>query len=244
VRTLTDHEVLCTWETGLTQHPVDRALTILATAFPDTGRDRLASMSVGQRDGHLMDIREANFGSGVSGVAECPECGELLEWSLDLGEIRSPLEDASEGGPNRLSLQEYELLYRLPDSTDLAAVVPGGDVAVGRTALLRRCVLEARREGVEIEPLSLPEEIILGLAAEMEARDPQAETLLDFECPECGARWQALFDILAFLWAEIQARARRLLGEVHDLARAYGWSEAVILEMSPVRRRFYLEAGT
>lgn len=242
MHTLSDHEVLRTWETGLAQHPVDRALTILATAFPDTDRDRLASMSVGQRDGHLMDVREANFGSEVSGVAECPECGELLEWALDLGEIRSPL--ASEGGPNRLAIESYELLYRLPDSTDLAAVAPSGDVAGGRTALLRRCVLEARSEGVKIEPISLPEEIILGLAAEMEARDPQAETLLDFECPGCGARWQALFDILAFLWDEIQARARRLLGEVVELARAYGWSEAAILEMSPARRRFYLEAVT
>jgi hypothetical protein len=244
VRTLSDHEVLRTWETGLAQHPVDRALTILATALPDTDRDRLASMSVGQRDGHLMDVREANFGPGVSGVAECPGCGELLEWALDLDDIRSPRGDSSEGGPNRLTLQGYDLLYRLPDSTDLAAVALGGDVAGGRAALLHRCVLEARRDGVEIEPTSLPEKVVLGLAAEMEAHDPQSETLLDFECPACGVRWQALFDVLAFLWAEIQARARRLLGEVHDLARAYGWSEAAILEMTPVRRRFYLEAGT
>jgi hypothetical protein len=244
VRTLSDHEVLRTWETGLTQHPVDRALTILATALPDTDRDQLASMSVGRRNGYLMDAREANFGSGVSGVAECPRCGELLEWALDLGEIRTPLGDAAEGGPNRLALEGYELLYRLPDSTDLAAIALGGDVAGGRAALLRRCVLEAQRESVKIEPSSLPETVVLGLAAEMEARDPQAETLLDFECPGCGARWQALFDVLAFLWAEIQARARRLLGEVHGLARAYGWSEAAILGMSPVRRRFYLEAAT
>jgi hypothetical protein len=244
VRTLSDHEVLCTWETGLTQHPVDRALTILAANLPDADQDRLGAMSVGQRDGQLMDVREANFGSEVSGVAECPECGELLEWTLDLGEIRSPMGDASEGGPNRLSLEGYELLYRLPDSTDLAAVASGGDIAGGRAVLLRRCVLEASKDGVKVEPESLPEEIVLGLAVEMEARDPQAETLLDFECPACGTRWQALFDVLMFLWAEIQARARRLLGEVHGLASAYGWSEAAILGMSPVRRRFYLEAAT
>lgn len=244
MRALSDHEVLRAWETGLTQHPVDRALTILAVTLPDADRNRLAAMSVGQRDGHLMDARKANFGSGVSGVAECPGCGELLEWALDLDDIRSPRGDPGEGGPNRLALEGYELLYRLPDSMDLAAVALGGDVAGGRAALLHRCVLEARRDGVEIEPTSLPEKVVLGLAAEMEARDPQAETLLDFECPACGVRWQALFDVLAFLWAEIQARARRLLGEVHDLARAYGWSEAAILEMTPVRRRFYLEAGT
>ena len=76
----------------------------------------------------------------------------------------------------------------------------------------------------------------------MEARDPQAETLLDFECPACGLRWQALFDILPFLWTELQARARNLLNDVHDLARAYGGSEKDILGMSAVRRRYYLEA--
>jgi hypothetical protein len=31
------------------------------------------------------------------------------------------------------------------------------------------------------------------------------------------------------------------LNDVHDLARTYGWSEKDILEMSAVRRRYYLE---
>lgn len=238
---LSDQEVIQVWETGLDQHPVDRALTVLAAAFPRATRDELAAMSVGRRDGYLMDAREVNFGPSVSGVAECPECGELLEWTLDLESVRG---DVGESGPNRLTVEGYEVSYRLPDSTDLAAVALGGDVAGGREALLRRCVLEARGDGAKVDPNSLPETVVAGLAAEMEDLDPQAETLLGFECPACGVSWQACFDILSFLWAEIQARARRLLGEVHGLARAYGWSEAAILEMSPVRRRFYLEAAT
>jgi hypothetical protein len=242
VRALSDHEVLSIWETGLAQHPVDRALTILATALPETDGGRLAAMSIGRRNGYLMQVREASFGAGVTGVAECPGCGGLLEWALD--DFQSVGGGIDEGGPHRLSLEEYKLLYRLPDSTDLAAVVLDGDVGGGRSALLQRCVLEAQRDGAWIEPASLPEAIVLKLAVEMEARDPQAETLLDFECPACGLRWQDLFDVLEFLWAEIQVRARRLLNEVHDLARAYGWAEADILEMSPVRRRFYLEAAT
>ena len=241
---LSDQEVIQVWETGLNQHPVDRALTVLAAAFPEATRDELAAMSVGRRDGRLMDTREMNFGATVSGVAECPGCGELLEWTLDLDSVRSPREDAGDSGPIRLALEGYELLYRLPDSTDLALIAIGNDVAGGRATLLRRCVLEARRDGAEIEPASLPETVAAGLAGEMEARDPQAETLLGFECPACGVSWQALFDVLPFLWAEIQSRARRLLGEVHGLARAYGWSESAILGMSPVRRRFYLEAAT
>jgi hypothetical protein len=50
-----------------------------------------------------------------------------------------------------------------------------------------------------------------------------------------------MFDIGAFLWEEIAAQARRLLREVHTLARAYGWREADILVMSAARRQAYLE---
>jgi hypothetical protein len=240
VRPLSDYEVLRVWESGTGEHPVDRALTVLAAALPDADRTELAAMSVGRRDGRLMDVREANFGSRVSGVAECPECGEILQWDLDLEDVRSARSDHEEG-TNRLVVEGHELLYRLPDSTDLAAIALGGDVACERDTLLDRCVLEARKDGVRVEVHSLPEAVVSGLAAEMEARDPQAETLLDFECPECGLRWQALFDVLTFLWTELQTRARNLLNDVHDLARTYGWSEKDILEMSAVRRRYYLE---
>ena len=241
MRALSDHEVLHVWESGLDEHPVDRALTVLAAALPGVDRSELAAMSIGRRDGHLMDVREANFGPRVSGVAECPQCGEILQWDLDLDDVRSARSDHEEG-TNRLVMDGHELLYRLPDSTDLAAVALGGDAAHGRDTLLHRCVLEARKEGAQVKVGSLPDVVVSGLAAEMEARDPQAETLLDFECPECGLRWQALFDVMTFLWTELQARARNLLNDVHDLARAYGWSEKDILGMSAVRRRYYLEA--
>ena len=241
MRAFSDHEVLRVWESGLDEHPIDRALTVLSAALPDVGRSELAAMNVGRRDGHLMDVREANFGRRVSGVAECPQCGELLQWDLYLDDLRSTPNDHGEG-TNRLVVEGHELLYRLPDSTDLAAVALGGNGAHGRDTLLHRCVLGATKEGVRVEVGSLPEEVVSGLAAEMEANDPQAETLLDFECPECGLRWQALFDVMTFLWTELQARARNLLNDVHDLARAYGWSEKDILGMSAVRRRYYLEA--
>ncbi|HUD55174.1 MAG TPA: hypothetical protein VMR02_08095 [Terracidiphilus sp.] len=40
---------------------------------------------------------------------------------------------------------------------------------------------------------------------------------------------------------QIEARARRLLYEVHTLAAAYGWSEREILSLSAPRRALYLE---
>ena len=41
-------------------------------------------------------------------------------------------------------------------------------------------------------------------------------------------------------WAELDAWARRLLLDVHTLARAYGWSERDILQLTETRRQFYL----
>jgi hypothetical protein len=49
------------------------------------------------------------------------------------------------------------------------------------------------------------------------------------------------FDIAAYLWQEVDARARRALRDTHTLARAYGWREADILAMSDFRRQQYLE---
>ncbi len=49
------------------------------------------------------------------------------------------------------------------------------------------------------------------------------------------------FDILSYLWTEIEDWAQRLLVDVHTLAVSYGWSERDILALSPRRRRMYLE---
>ncbi len=49
-------------------------------------------------------------------------------------------------------------------------------------------------------------------------------------------------DIASFLWKALHAWAKLMLGDVHELARAYGWTEADILALpSPTRRQIYLE---
>ena len=60
-------------------------------------------------------------------------------------------------------------------------------------------------------------------------------------CPKCGSRWHSTFDIVSYFWSELEVRAKRQLWEVHTLAAAYGWSEADILDMSPMRRQLYME---
>jgi hypothetical protein len=100
--------------------------------------------------------------------------------------------------------------------------------------LLERCI-----ELVNDSPLSSA--VVEKVVAEMAAADPLADTELDLRCPACSAQWLAPFDVVGFLWGEIETWARRALRDVHTLARAYGWAEAEILALSPVRRRAYLD---
>ncbi len=50
MRALTGQEILYIWDSGQGQHSLDRALTMLLVAFPETTRDTLALLSIGQRD--------------------------------------------------------------------------------------------------------------------------------------------------------------------------------------------------
>jgi hypothetical protein len=75
----------------------------------------------------------------------------------------------------------------------------------------------------------------------MAEADPLADIQIAISCPACAQGWRAAFDILTFLWSEIEAWAWRMLSDVHTLASAYGWCERDILALSPTRRQFYLE---
>ena len=231
------------WEVGESQHPLDRALILLAAACPEQSWEELAALSIGERDTLLLALREQTLGPMLNGFSECPRCAERLEFDTAAGNLRvaepDPAEEAGE-----LATDGLVLRFRLPNSRDLAAVLSCRDSDAARSLLVQRCVLQASRDEAPVSCSELPADVIDKLAQRMAECDPQAEVLLDLRCPTCGHGWQALLDIVAFFWAELAARAKRLLGEVHALARAYGWSEADILSMSARRRRFYLEMAT
>ena len=244
MRTLSAYDLLRVWEVGEDQHPLEKALTLLAAACPELTWDDLAALSVGQRDARLLTLREQTSGPKLNGFAECTRCAQRLEFDVAVADLRvAPDPDAAEE-VRELVAEGLALRFRLPNSRDLAAVLGCQDQAAARSLLVQRCVLEASRDGVPVAGGELPAEAITALAQRMAECDPQAEVLLDLRCPACEHGWQALFDIVAFFWAELAAQAKRLLREVHALARAYGWREVDILGMSARRRQFYLEMAT
>lgn len=213
-------DIVQLWETGCRQHPLDRALTMLAHACPEIGRERLADLTIGQRDALLFELREQTFGGTLDAFVQCPGCGERLEFSLPSAELRSPSGAEAVDPVTGLVLDEegLQVRFRLPDSRDLAAAAGGGGLEAARAALLQRCVIEARLDGRAVSPLDLPDSVIARVADRMAACDPAADILLNLECPACRAGWQQPFDIVSFFWAELSSRAQRLLAEVHALA--------------------------
>jgi hypothetical protein len=232
---------MAVWELGVSQPWYQRALALLAAASPDDEKsDRLAQLSIGQRDACLLTLRERIFGPHLAGVAPCPACGELLEFGINASEIRVAPALGTAATIN-LAHAIYDVRFRLPNSLDLTSLDPKADNQLNRQRLLARCVLGARRAGAEITADDLPPEVVTAVAERMSEADPQAEVQIALTCPKCTHCWQAPLDILSFFWSEINAWAIRLLHEVHILASAYGWHEADILSMSAARRQAYME---
>ena len=238
---LSTQHLLCAWEAGRAEsHPAQRALGLLAAAFPDVSQAALAELSIGERDARLLALRERAFGPRLHALVVCPQCSERLELHVNASDLRVT-QPPDHGRVLALQADDYEIAFRVPNSADLAALVDQTEIDTGRRKLLERVISHAAHQGREVAVEALPESVLAAMEQQMVAADPQGEVLLDLSCQSCGNEWQVLFDVVSFLWIEIDAWAVRLLREVHSLARAYGWREADILAMSPWRRQCYLE---
>jgi len=253
MRALAAAELLRVWELAGDRHPIDRALALLHAACPGWEVQQLARLPVGRRDALLLALRQHTLGPQLRGSGQCPQCATPVELSVTIadllqgtgGETAVPDRAAEEPSePHTLQTADCLVRFRLPDSYDLAAIAGCRDVCEGRNELARRCVVQALRRGSELPAADLPEDTLKSLGERMAELDSLADVRLELDCPECRHRWLVTLDIVSFFWNEIVAQAKRLLHEVHLLARAYPWSEADILAMSERRRKYYLDLVT
>jgi hypothetical protein len=239
MRSLTAPELLDVWEAGAAQSLAQRALLLLAVANPDRSYEALAQQPLGQRDAQLLTLREWLFGPQLISVANCPNCGEHLQLTLSTRELLTTENATAE--TMTLNVDEYTIRYRLPASTDLFALAQCETVADSRQLLLQRCVQTITRADQSQPIETVPAAVLEVIEAHMAQADPQADLQLDLDCPTCHQHWLAAFDIAAFLWKEIDSWARRIVGDIHIIAMAYGWSETDILALSASRRQMYLD---
>ena len=241
MRRFASRDIVRVWEHGFFRNSVERSLALLAPVFPEMTRSQLTQCSIGNRDLRLLMVKEQLSGPQLRGVVRCPRCNVELGFSLRTTDIRRG--DYRDPGPPLFNenLAGFELTFRLPNSADQLAMLKAGDPITASSILLRRIVKSALHDKKEIYPPQLPPEVLEKLGDRINDLDPQAEVRFSMDCAVCHHHWSALFEVSRFVWTEINDLARNLLTDVVQLARAFGWSEADILEMSPQRRDFYLE---
>jgi len=229
--------------------PSERATALLARCLGDTGRAVDAhALTVGDREALLLQLRRLTLGETVDCVLHCPAvgCGERMDLELRVADLLVPAyADVRRSYELTADLDDarYDVSFRLPTALDLDAVAPMARVDLERAAnaLLARCVVGATRDGTSVDLDALTPAVRASIAAAMAEHDPQAEIELELTCPVCGGASAVVFDTATFLLQELDARANRLMHEVHTLAWHYHWSERDILRIPWRRRARYLE---
>lgn len=237
MRSLTEAELLNVWQQAAGYAPVWQALVLLTAVFPHHSLDDIANWQIGQRDACLLRVREQLFGSPIRGVVSCPQCGEKMELHFETADIQitpTPFLDT-------FTQEGYQVQFRLPTSADILQVAALKPLAVAHGRLLAQCLVSVLHNGEQVSVEQLSEGVKTAVLQHLSAADPQAEVQLALTCPACQHHWLALYDIVSYLWREIETWAYHLLNQIHTLALAYGWHEADILAMSPRRRQLYLE---
>jgi len=230
MRALSGSETLTLWERGKRCHPLDRAL--LALSFATRASDgNVADWTLGRRNRALLELHAAWFSPRLEAWAACPKCGEKVEFELNVRDLTEAQADASQ----RATVEVDEQIFRLPSSRDLAQAVKSTSDREAAISLLERC----RIGGGELSDWT--DEIIEKAGEGLAEADPMSETRVALACMTCDHEWNDSIDVAGFIWAELEASARRLAWEVHSLAAAYGWTESETLSLSAARRALYLE---
>lgn len=214
-------DFLALWDEGAGCHPLDRALGLIA-AVEGTSREQAATLSIDVRNRALFRIVERLFGEQISLIATCGECAAETELTFS---TRDAL--AVPATAERIALAGGAAWCRLPTSRDLAAALAAPDP---EDALLT-AVVEADAD----DPALLAE-----AETALAAQAGLADLSLAHRCDRCGTEEESAFDVLDYLWRRVVAEARRLLREVHIIARAYGWSSEAVLALSPARRAAHI----
>lgn len=234
-------ELLDLWEQGTALGPVERALALAEAGGGEIGV--LRGRPYGRTNARVLALREAIAGPDLAATASCPGCGTRVEFAVGAAGLRShsvprdggAVDAVQDGGA--VDAGEYVVGWRPPTPDDL---LEAAGAAEPGWALRRRCLAVATATGDPVDPAAAPADLLARAEAAMAEADPLAEVMVGLACPECATTFESDLDLGSFVWAEVEARARRLLQEIDTLARAYGWSEADVLGLSEHRRSAYL----
>lgn len=244
MRGLAGEELLRAWERSRELPDEQAALALLELGDRERPAREWARLPLGERDALLLELRAATLGCRMEGFAVCPACGAQLEFAVDARELAEGLKT-----PAAPAAKRKGMAVRPANTLDLLASSAAASEEDARAILLARTACatakmteavktaEDARRWLEAQPRRIAER----LAKQFEQANAAAEIRLHLACAACGGSAALDLDVARYVLREIGAAARRLMAEIHELARAYGWSEATLAGMNGARRAAYLE---
>jgi hypothetical protein len=161
--------------------------------------------------------------------ASCADCGARFDFELSLADI--PLGQAGPGFP-RATVQTSlgERVFDVPNGGHEEHLAQArGDLARALVAVL------GVGETAAADAMAFDAADLARIEAALDAAAPDIGDRVTLDCPDCGHANVIEIDPLEFA----QVHSGHVLGDVHRIARAYGWREAAILALPSDRRRAY-----
>jgi hypothetical protein len=227
-------ESLALWEALASTTPVAHgAMVLVALGAADGLADAVRMPLATAARAALRELRE-RAGPQVQTVLTCPDCAATLDVPLILDDLLAATGDApaTAGG---VTVDGVEgVVVRGPTTEDLLVALASPQPSA---ALRDRCVTwPAGIDATTLDPAV--QERVSAAAEELAGASALAVRL---RCPDCGRDVAAEVDAVALLADRVSTEVRDLLADVAELATAFGWSEAEVLQLSDVRRRAYLD---
>jgi len=234
-------QLLLIWQQVHSYSMLPKTLLLLEMITPEFEPVDVGLLSIGQRDTRLLQLRNYLFGSTLHNTTICPECNTKMEWDMDLQDLIIQEVDNSEfPSEHTIEVDDFKIRFRLPNSKDILKILSEDNNKSKSNSLLINCILEIKSINSTNKVKSISEKIIKTLAKKIAELDPAADIRMNITCPSCENKWEAVFDIMSYLWSEIDNWVQKTLQEVYILASAFGWSEKDILNMNAERRQIYI----
>jgi len=247
------HELLVDRIDGML--PVERDTALIADLAFDrdgnaVGTARGRDLTIGDRARLLLSLRRQMFGNAMPCIVRCPACNERMDLELTADDLllkrdappQLCYEDVVEVDGERL-----RVTFHLPTGGEVEKAVRSAreNEETAAKLLARGCIDKVTKnshsDSWKIEPPEWPEALYPEVSARIEELDPEAEIKLRLTCPACSREFEDFIDAGEYLFQELAACQRSTYQEIHQLAKAYHWSEADLLKMGSRKRRLYLE---
>jgi hypothetical protein len=224
-------ETLALWEALASTTPVARGAAVLVALGAADGLADAVRMPLASAARAALGELRARAGPEVQTVVACPDCRAVLDVVLAPGELLTASPDP---GADDATVDVEGVVVRGPTTEDLLVALSS---ALPSATLRQRCVTWP----AGVDPFDLPPEVHERVGAVAEEITGASALVVRLDCPECDSDVAAEVDPVALLADRVSDEVRDLLGDVAELAAAFGWSETEVLQLSVARRRAYLD---